>query len=423
MIHDACLRLLKREIAMATGCTEPAAVAFAAANASFDLGEKVNRLQVSVSEEFYRNGLNVGVPGANGLKGLDVAAALGAVIADPSKKLDILDGIGEVELEASKEIEVNVKHVKGFDSIYVCVKAFGNVSESETILRGYHDKIVKRSINGNVIYDEPVAMDGNNVECDNITIWDAIDFSNNVDIHDICDLKKIINVNSAIAAEGLKSNYGICVGKKLLQGMGDIWTTGSVANEAVATTAAAADARMAGCQMPVMSVAGSGNQGLTATLPVIVTAKRSGVGEEATLRALAISILIAIHTKRYVGRLSVLCGCGISAAMGACAAITSILGGGKSEINLAINTLSADIIGVICDGAKPGCALKIATCVNAAFQAAVLAINDIGATAQDGIVCDDAEYTLRNIGELSKKAFANANGVILDMLNKNGQEA
>lgn len=418
MTHDVCLRLLKREIAMATGCTEPAAVAFAAANASFDLGEKVNRLQVSVSEEFYRNGLNVGVPGANGLKGLDVAAALGAVIADPGRKLAVLENIGKAELEASRQIEVSVKHVRDIDSVYVCVKAFGNNSESEAILRGYHDRIVRRSLNGQVIYEEDIARADGVSECEDITIWDAIDFSNNVDVDAIYDLKKIIDVNGAIAAEGLKNNYGISVGKKLSQGMGDIWITGSVASEAIATTAAAADARMAGCQMPVMSVAGSGNQGLTATLPVIVTAKRFGLDEEATLRVLAMSTLIAIHTKRYVGRLSALCGCGISAAMGACAAITSILGGGKNEINLAINTLSADVAGMICDGAKPGCALKIATCVNAAFQAAVLAINNTGATAQDGIVCDDAEYTLGNIGELSKKAFANANGLILDMLKK-----
>ena len=188
------------------------------------------------------------------------------------------------------------------------------------------------------------------------------------------------------------------------------------ANFAAAYTAAADDARMSGCEQAVMSVAGSGNQGLTATLPVIAVARKSGKPEEVMLRALAISILITIHAKEYIGRLSVLCGCGVASSIGVTAGVVYMLGGTLEQAEMGIRTMTADISGIVCDGAKPGCALKIATSVGAAMRAASFALSGIGASAHDGIVAGDVEETLRNLGELGADGMAAANQVILDML-------
>lgn len=419
MTYEICEAMLAREIMPATGCTEPAAVAFAAATASRDLGTCPHSLDVQVSEDFYRNGLNVGIPGTRGMRGLGIAAALGAVRAQPGQKLDILNDICDDELRAAEGIEVSVKPVSRADRVYVRVLARMKDREAESVISGRHDAIVRRSVDGVVIEEKCLSpQEDKAAEEDRISIWDIVDFAQHVPVEKLDRLCEVIRVNTAIAEEGMNRAYGIGVGRAILQGMGEDRRETDVAREAMAITAAAADARMAGCPMPVISVAGSGNQGLTATLPVIVAARRAGVGEERMLRALAMSTLIAIHTKSFVGRLSALCGCGISAALGACAAITYLWGGGSDQINQAVNTLTADIAGIVCDGAKPGCALKIATCVSAAFQAALLARRGSGASAQDGIVCADAEETLANLGLLSNKALASANSVILKMLDK-----
>lgn len=420
------LTLLKSEISPALGCTEPAAVALAVAYAAQALGKTPEHMEVNVSKYIFKNGMNVGIPGT-GMIGLDIAVALGALSAAPEKQLLVLTDLSDEQKQTAKQM-VSDKCIKiglaaSDEKVYIEATCEAGSDSVTAVLARTHTGLVKLQKNGEILVDKtdeltPAAAAVQDAPYD-VTLASIVDFIAAVPDEELLFLREVIELNRAIAEEGLNGDYGLKVGKSML---GD-WKTGLVssdlANFVIACTAAAADARMAGCEKPVMSAAGSGNQGLTASLPVATIGWKLELPEAKVLRALALSILVTIHTKHYIGRLSVLCGCSIAAAIGSCCGIIYLFDGSLRNMEIGINSMVADISGVVCDGAKPGCALKIATAVSAAVRSASMALNGLGANAYDGIVTMDVEKTLENLGFLGNEGMSDTNSAILGMmLNK-----
>ena len=417
---DRYIRLIRSETAPAMGCTEPAAGALCAAAAAAQLGCAPESLAVEVSSYIFKNAMNVGIPGT-GETGLDIACAMGALCPKPELGLSVLGEFDPGLLPEARRLARNtrISVAEGVPKVYIRAVAHGGGSYGEAVIRDTHTGIVYLGRDGVPSMEKDMAPSsapesgGEGAQLDIPGIWQ---FGQEVPVSALYFLRELVQVNCAMAEEGLSHPYGLQVGRQMHSGTAAGLIAEDTANFAAAYTAAAADARMSGCEQAVMSVAGSGNQGLTATLPVIAVARKSGKPEEVMLRALAISILTTIHAKEYIGRLSVLCGCGVASSIGVTAGVVYMLGGTLEQAEMGIRTMTADISGIVCDGAKPGCALKIATSVGAAMRAASFALSGIGASAHDGIVAGDVEETLRNLGELGADGMAGANQVILDML-------
>ena len=418
---DRYIRLIRSETAPAMGCTEPAAGALCAAAAAAQLGCAPESLTVEVSSYIFKNAMNVGIPGT-GETGLDIACAMGALCPKPELGLSVLGEFDPGRLPEARRLARNtrISVAEGVPKVYIRAVAHGGGSYGEAVIRDTHTGIVYLGRDGVPAMEkdmQPASSapenGGEGAQLDIPGIWQ---FGQEVPLEALYFLRELVQVNCAMAEEGLSHPYGLQVGRQMHSGTAAGLIAEDTANFAAAYTAAAADARMSGCEQAVMSVAGSGNQGLTATLPVIAVARKSGKPEEVMLRALAISILTTIHAKEYIGRLSVLCGCGVASSIGVTAGVVYMLGGTLEQAEMGIRTMTADISGIVCDGAKPGCALKIATSVGAAMRAASFALSGIGASAHDGIVAGDVEETLKNLGELGADGMAGANQVILDML-------
>ena len=414
--------LLHREIAPALGCTEPAAAALTAACAAKCLGCIPEEILVRTSQYILKNAMNVGIPGI-GMTGLDIAVALGALSASPEKELMILSGISPEKKRQAKtmteEGKVRIELASTEEKIYIEVPVRAGAETAKAITAEAHKNITYVEKNGRVCYRKERKIrkaEETAEEPYTVTLEEILDFSEHTALENLGFLREVIQINREIALEGISHKYGLQVGKNLMDGTENGLVGQDAANYAAAMTAAAADARMAGCEKPVMSAAGSGNQGLTATIPIAAVGEKLELGEEKILRALALSILLTVHTKHYLGRLSVLCGCSISSAMGVACGIVFMLGGTYAQMTWAINSMVADISGVVCDGAKPGCALKIATAVQSAVRAANMALNGSGADSHDGIVHVNAEKTLENLGILGNWGMKDTNRIILDLM-------
>lgn len=415
---------IKKEIAPATGCTEPAAIALCAAYAAQLLNKPVETVQVNVSEYILKNAMNVGIPGT-GVTGLNMAAALGTQHAHPEKKLSVLSGFSPEERERAFELvaqhKVGVQVAPNAPKVFIQVLARNGEEETEAIIADAHDNLTFLRHNKVIVFNKqenaPLQDKQEPVESEyHRTLGEIWEFARCVPGEKLEFLEELIRLNEGIATEGLKHPYGLQVGQNIRHSAVLGFMGEDLTNYAVAATAAAADARMSGCERSVMSVAGSGNQGLTATVPLIALARKTGCSQEKLYRSLALSILVTVHAKRYIGKLSVLCGCSIAAAIGVSAAIVFLRDGSFSQAEKAINTMVADIAGVVCDGAKPGCALKIATAVHSAVLAASMALCGLGASGYDGIVDQDAEHSLKNLGILGNVGMDHTNQTILSML-------
>lgn len=414
--------LLHREIAPALGCTEPAAAALTAACAAKCLGCIPEEILVRTSQYILKNAMNVGIPGI-GMTGLDIAVALGALSASPEKKLMILSGISPEKkrqaMAMTEQGKVRIELASTEEKIYIEVQVRAGAETAKAITAEAHKNIIYVEKNDRVCYRKERKIrkaEETAEEIYTVTLEEILDFSEHTALENLEFLREVIQINREIALEGISHKYGLQVGKNLMDGTENGLVGQDAANYAAAMTAAAADARMAGCEKPVMSAAGSGNQGLTATIPIAAVGEKLELGEEKILRALALSILLTVHTKHYLGRLSVLCGCSISSAMGVACGIVFMLGGTYAQMTWAINSMVADISGVVCDGAKPGCALKIATAVQSAVRAANMALNGSGADSHDGIVHVNAEKTLENLGILGNWGMKDTNRIILDLM-------
>ena len=415
--QDQLIALIQDQIRPAVGCTEPGAAAYAAAVAAQTLGETPERLTVSVSRNILKNAMGVGIPGTD-MVGLPIAVALGALCGDAGAGLAVLHNITDEDVaQAQKLVDAQGVQVCLSDhpqKLYIDVLAEAGEHSARTVIAGTHTNIIRIEKDGQCISTgdgtEESGAAGAGAE---LSLKEIDDFVRSVSSEKLSFLRECINMNSAISQEGLEHPYGLGIGQSIYETLPE---NNSEENYALAVTCAAADARMGGCTLPVMSSCGSGNQGLTATLPVIAVARKRGLSEEDTFRALAYSLLVTIHVKQHLGKLSALCACSVGASIGTACALTYLDGGTLQQIGHCVDNVVADVSGVICDGAKAGCALKIATGVSSAFRGAMLAMKNRNASALDGIVGHDPEASVDNLGNLCNTGMLDMDRVILDML-------
>lgn len=411
--YRAFLDILKEELIPAGGCTEPIAIAYTAAVARKTLGCRPEHMDVYASGNLIKNAKGVYIPNGGELRGVDAAAILGALGGNADRMLEVLldlpDGVLDETQALMQQNYCKVHVIQGSEALHLIVNVQAGGQTAEVELKNAHTHIVRIEKNGESVFraEEDGTQDGfTDHSC--LTVEKIVDFANTCDLADIePTLQKQIDCNMQIAEEGLNNRWGVNVGKlyyengKLLQ----------------AYAAAASDARMSGCNLPVVIVSGSGNQGATASLPVIVYAEKHGCSREQMLRALALSDLIAIHLKSGIGRLSAYCGA-VCAATGAGCAMTYLDGGTLEQIDQTITNSIATSSGMVCDGAKPSCAAKIATSLESAIMAHDLAMANRAFQSGEGIVMDNVEQTIDAVGCVASKGMHITDQVILNLMTQ-----
>lgn len=429
--------LIKKEVKPALGCTEPIAVALAVAKAveiikdkcaccskDKDWRERADfNVRVSVSGNILKNGMGVGIPGT-GMVGLYIAAALGAVCGKSAYGLEVLHDLDNSYIARAKEL-VEQKRVKielADTDKKLYIKASVRINDehcASAVIENDHDNIVETYFDDNILAssrkDDGDTGEHRETKEYGLTVKEICDFARDVDFDDISFILESRDLNLALSEEGLKGDYGLKVGKtihcsKHLDVFGNDFMS-----YAMAMTAAASDARMAGCTLPAMSNSGSGNQGITVTMPVIAYAIKHGIDDRTLARALVLSHLVAIHIKGYLGKLSALCGCVIASTGSACG-LVYLRGGSYEAVCSAIKNMIGNITGMVCDGAKVGCAMKVASGVASAIQSAVLAMDGTCISENDGIIEKDIEKTIRNLGQIGSVGMQSADNMILDIM-------
>jgi L-cysteine desulfidase len=403
------ISLLRREVVPALGCTEPVAVALASAHCRALLGRVPQRLTVLVSGNIYKNGMGVGVPGT-GMTGLPIAAAVGAVAGDAGAGLEVLKDVRPDDVAVARAllpaVTVSVKDVD--EPVYAEVLAEADGNSARVVISGGHTRVVLKERDGTRTYqaiETPASAGGKAAKMPEMTLDALVDFATGVPLDEISFMLEAVRLNSALAEEGQNGAYGLKVGATLREHVRRGLLADDLITAAMRLASAAADARMDGAMLPAMANSGSGNQGIAATMPVVAAARAIGATEEQLVRAIALSHTTAIYIKSYQRSLSALCAAN-TAAMGAGAAITWLLGGDKECIAACIHNMVGDVAGIVCDGAKAGCALKVSTAAAAAVKAALLARNMIRVSASEGIVAASADATIANLGRLSRGGMA-----------------
>jgi len=417
------VKTLKEEVVPAMGCTEPVAVALACAKAVELIGHKeIKSLEIWVSPNIYKNGLAVGIPNTDEV-GLYIAAALGTIGGKSEKGLEVLDGISNVDillankLVESKRIFINIKDT--IEKIYIEVNLCTEKGNSVVIIQNKHNEFVYLKNEEKVILDKRQENNENLKESNplyTLNIKDIIREIEDIPYKDLHFMLEGLEMNEKIAMAGLSKKSGMSVGLTIYENIQKGILSPDLMNMAMMLTAAGSDARMSGINMPVMSSNGSGNNGLTAILPILAYHKKFPVENEKLSRALAISHIINSYVKHYIGVLSALCGCGVAAATGASVAIAWLMGANEEQIDGAIKNMVGNLSGMICDGAKVGCALKLATSASTAIQSALLALSDQFIPNKNGIIANTAEDTIKNLGMLSKEGMNITDHVILKMM-------
>ena len=416
-IYDFYVQILKEELVPAMGCTEPIALAYAAARAREVLGEVPDKVLVEASGSIIKNVKSVIVPNTNHLKGIPAAAAAGIIGGKAERELEVISEVSGEEIRMMRTFlertEVKVVHVDNGITFDIIITVYRGNDYAKVRIANYHTNIVLIEKNGEVLRSEAVSDDSEDGLTDRTLldmehIWD---FATTVDINDVKELlDQQIACNVAIAEEGLKNDYGANIGKVLLDMDGD-----DVRVRAKAMAAAGSDARMNGCEMPVVINSGSGNQGITTSVPVIVYAKELGVSDEMRYRALTLANLTTIHVKTPIGRLSAYCGA-VGAGAGAGAGIAYLCGGGLKEVEHTVVNALAIVSGIVCDGAKASCAAKIASAVDAGILGYNMYIRGQQFRGGDGIVSKGVENTLQNVGRLGKEGMKETNDEIIKIM-------
>ena len=436
------IELIHKEVKPALGCTEPIAVALAVAKAVDIISENCThcgdcplwrqtadfRITVEVSGNILKNGMGVGIPGT-GMVGLPIAAALGAVCGDPALGLEVLHGVSDSavsrakELVEAKRVTISVAdidrllYVKATVSMGHGLEASAEVNpHAYAVIEDDHDKIVETSFADRILLSSEsgaAAKDRSTLDY-GLTVREIYDFACTADYKDIDFILDDRTLNMALAKEGLEGDYGLRVGKAIRENQLEVFGD-DLMSYAMGLTAAASDARMAGCTLPAMSNSGSGNQGITVSMPIIAYALKNGIGDEPLARALILSNLVAIHIKGYLGKLSALCGCVVASTGSACG-IVYLQGGTYEQVCAAIKNMVGNITGMVCDGAKVGCAMKVASGVSSAVQSAVLALRGTCIPSTDGIIEDDIEKTIRNLGAIGSVGMQATDRMILDIM-------
>lgn len=415
-LYQNYVKILNNELVPALGCTEPIAIAYAAAKARATLGTFPDRVEMHCSGNIIKNVMGVTVPNSGGLRGIDVAATLGIVGGDADRELEVLEDITQEDIDKTKQLVdegfCQCKLQEDVENLYIVAKVIKDEHFAEVTIINRHTLITKIVKDGEVLFEHKVSEESPDyVDKSLLNVKDILTFADEVNIDDIREaISSQITLNSAISDEGMKNHYGAEVGRTLLEVYGD-----DVKVRARARAAAGSDARMGGCSLPVVINSGSGNQGMTVSLPVIEFAKELNASEEKLYRALVVSNLIAIHQKKYIGSLSAYCGA-VSAACGAGAAITYLYGGNEEEVGLTITNTIGNVGGIVCDGAKSSCAAKIASAVEAAVLAHYMASKHHCFQPGEGIVQNDVEGTIRSMGYIGRVGMKITDTEILNIM-------
>ncbi|MEO2075294.1 MAG: L-serine ammonia-lyase, iron-sulfur-dependent, subunit alpha [Bacillus sp. (in: firmicutes)] len=415
------LAILEKELVNALGCTEPVAIALAAATAKSYAKGQIIELCLKASGNIIKNAKSVGIPGMSS-SGLDFAAAIGAVAGDPSKKLEVLSGLNyEDERSALKLIEEGKVTSGKADTpkrLYIEVTLKTDQHTSRVVISDNHSNITLIEVDGKVVYQggcENIGFQSDEEELVALTIDEIYEWVQDVDISSLSLVKKSIELNRIIGIEGLLGDYGLQVGKTIKENVKKGILSDDIATAAMSLASAGSDARMSGSTLPVMANTGSGNQGIAVTLPVVAVAEKLQVPEEKMIRAVGLSHLITIHIKSKFGRLSALCGV-TAAGMGASGAIVYLLNGHLQQIKAAIQNTIGNVSGMICDGAKAGCAMKVSTCSNVAVQSALLALNNQEIKSTDGFIHDDVEKSIESFCKLGNEGTRHTDELILKLM-------
>jgi L-cysteine desulfidase len=415
-IYDNYVQILHSELVPALGCTEPIAIAYAAAKATEVLGTRPEHLTAHCSGNVIKNVQGVVVPNSGGLKGIEAAAILGALGGDAGRELEVLQDVKpEAVAETSKLLGTGYctcRLAEGVANLYILVQAERGSQRTAVEIENRHTHISRIWKNDEIIFqDETFQTVSQGADKDLLNLRDILSFADEVDLADVRTvLDDQIAMNMAISREGLHHSYGACVGQTLLSAYGD-----DVKVRACAMAAAGSDARMSGCPLPVVINSGSGNQGMAASLPVIEYAKELKVEGDKLYRALVVSNLVALHQKRYIGSLSAYCGA-VCAACGSGAAITYLYGGDYEQISKTIINTIANVGGIVCDGAKPSCAAKIASAVDAAILAHHMSAHEKYFKSGEGLVQEDVEKTIENLGYVGRVGMKSTDEEILKIM-------
>ena len=426
-IRSNLINILIEEVKPALGCTEPVAVALACAKAKELLGEDVVSNKILLSPNVYKNGMCVGIPGTERL-GLKIAAAMGILGGHSENGLQVLETLDENQFKDAENYmdnsPIDISPLDTNEKVYIEVTLKGENHTSKVVIRTKHDNFVYLEKDGEVLLNNEkvntttqTTFKEENI-MDSITIKELVENIEKLNFEDIKFLLDGISMNEEIAEYGLNQKVGIGVGYGMKKSMEEGLLGDDLMNQAMMITAAASDARMAGIKMPVMSSNGSGNHGLTAILPIVAYNRKFPQSEERLAKALAVSHLVTAYVKNFTGRLSAVCGCGVAASTGATAGISWLMSGDIRQIEGAIENMVANLSGMICDGAKAGCALKLASAASAAVQSAIIAKQECYVPPMNGIVGSKVEQSIQNLGKISDKGMSVTDKVIINVMDE-----
>ena len=423
--------ILEMEVTLALGCTEPVAIALGAAAAATLLPTReFDSIEIWIDPNIYKNGMAVTIPGCGGMQGLDTAAALGAYGGNPAKSLEVLESLTEATIAQAKKLlgenRVTV-HLRDEVGLYVRTKLTAGENIAESLIVDLHSNIVSLKLNGAEVTDSPLLeralKKGGRHTMAELETWlrslnleQILELTAELDDDDLNFLEIGVNHNLALAEYGLKHGSGLGIGKAIDRLIKQKLMVNDMSNSARRLTSAAADARMGGANLPAMSSAGSGNHGLTAILPIWAIKDFIDHDRDTLLRAIGLSHIITAYVKAHTGRLSAVCGCSVAAGAGATAGITYLVGGDIHHMEGAIGNILQDLAGVICDGAKAGCAIKLNTAAGAAVQAALFSLQGVNVKDTDGIIGNSTRQTVQNMGALSHDGMIQADKTILKIM-------
>lgn len=415
---DAIIALIRREVVPAIGCTEPAAVSLCVAKATELLGMLPEKIELSLSGNIIKNAMGVGIPGT-GMIGLPIAVALGAIVGKSEYGLQVLKDVDADSLEKGKkyiaEKRIHIGHHPNPPSnLHIEVEVEAGNAKAKAVISGAHTRFVFLSKDDEILLNLPTAAaEGSSAD---IPLTEALvyEFATATPLEDIEFILEAGEMNMAAARTALSGEYGHSLGS-VMRDKGVTLFGDTPASHILSYTSAACDARMGGAPVAVMSNSGSGNQGITSTLPVVSYAHDIGATREQLIRALTLSSLTSIYIKQSLGRLSALCGC-VVASTGASAGLVLLMGGGYDQVCAAIKNMVANLTGMICDGAKPACSMKISSGVSTAVMSAMLAMNGKCVTSAEGIVCDDVDTTIHNLTSIGRDAMNETDHLVLDIM-------
>ena len=421
MDNNQIIALIKREVVPAIGCTEPAAVALCTAYATEALGCRPGRIDVQLSGNMLKNAMGVGIPGT-GMTGLPIAVALGALIGKSAYQLEVLKDVCPEAVAAAKSFLAEKRIAIGLtqdsdETLYIEVRCEAGEKRSRAIIARDHTRLVY--LEGPCVQTQDLrAQLGKEQEEtaeNDLTLRRVFEFATTAPLADLEFINESRRLNEAAAEEALKGNYGHELGKTLSRPLGKGIMGDSIFSHIISATSSACDARMAGAMIPVMSNSGSGNQGIAATLPVVVFARENHNTEEELTRALVLSHLTAIYIKQSLGRLSCLCGC-VVASTGSSCGMTYLMGGGYDQVACSVKNMIANLAGMVCDGAKPSCALKVSSGVSTAVLSAMLAVQNHSVTSTEGLIEDDVDRCIRNLTRLGSVGMQETDKMVLDIM-------